>query len=112
MRTTRKLHRLSFDVPKFLADYNDAVASEMHVSEFCGVTGMFNASLHHRLRILARRGVVLPLLKGMKKRTKTGRILGVCDEPPRPERAPKARAETPHAPVVVPTFQICVGSGI
>lgn len=82
MRKQRKLRRLTIDVTKFLADYNDALASNMTVKEFCEVTGLHIATLHGRLRTLASRGVVLPLLNGMRKQTKMGRLLGVCPSTP------------------------------
>lgn len=115
MRKMRKLRRLKIDVTKFLADYNDAVASGMAVSEFCQVTGLHISTLHGRLRTLAKRGVILPMLPGMKKRTKMGRLLGAWEPPAREEQAPIV---TPAAvPVVTAapaatSFQICVGSGI
>lgn len=78
MRTQRKLRRLTIDVTKFLADYNDAVALQMPVREFLQVTGLSIGGLHGRLRTLAKRGVILPMLVGMKKKTQMGRLLGVC----------------------------------
>lgn len=111
MRKQRKLRRLKIDVTKFLADYNDAHASDMTVREFCAVTGLHIATLHGRLRTLAKRGVILPMLKGMRKRTKMGRMLGAC--PPVPATQEVAAAEPVAVPVPVdcPSFQICVGSG-
>lgn len=112
MRKMRKLRRLKIDVTKFLADYNDAVASGMSVREFCQVTGLHIATLHGRMRTLAKRGVLLPMLKGMRPRTKMGRLLGVCPPLPREEQAPAPKPVEAPAAVVVPSFQICVGSGI
>lgn len=111
MSKARKLRRLKIDVTQFLADYRDAVESNMPVQEFCEVTGISISTLHGRLISLAKRGVVLPLLLGMKKRTKLGRILGVCVTPPTfdPPAAPEPHA-APEA-TVIPTFQICIGTG-
>jgi hypothetical protein len=106
----RKLRKLTIDVAKFLADYNDAVESGMTVREFCTVTGLAIGTLHGRIETLARRGVVLPLLKGMKKRTKMGRrLLGLPAEKPQPAPAPAAEEKVQGA--APPTFQVFVGSG-
>jgi hypothetical protein len=54
--------------------------------------------------------VVLPLLKGMKKRTKMGRrLLGLPAEKPQPAPAPAAEEKVQGA--APPTFQVFVGSG-
>lgn len=111
MRKQRKLRRLTIDVTKFLADYNDAHASDMTVREFCQVTGLGIGTLHSRLRTLAQRGVILPMLKGMRRRTKMGRLLGVYPSVPVKDEAAPAVPVAVLPAVDCPSFQICVGSG-
>jgi hypothetical protein len=91
MRKQRKLRRLSINVPAFLKDYNDAVAAGMTVGEFCQVSGLAINTLHGRIKTLAKRGIVLPPLKGMRRRTKMGRLLGIS---PSPQPTP-AKREVP-----------------
>lgn len=118
-KKTRKLRRLTIDVPKFLADYNDAASSDMTVRDFCEVTGLHIATLHSRIETLASRGVILPLLKGMRKKTRMGKRLGLLAPAPRKVRAAKTTAlivHPDHKPdepeaAPLPTFSICVGNG-
>lgn len=111
MTTARKLRRLTFGVTEFLKDYNDAASTGMSIREFCECTGLPIGTLHGRLRILAARGVILPMLKGMRRRTKMGRLLGGCPPipvtEPQPDVAPAAEPER----VAAPSFEIHVGSG-
>ena len=109
MRKARKMRRLSIDVTTFLTDYNDALSAGLTVAEFCELQGFSVASLHGRLVRLFRRGVAMPLLPGMKRRSKLGRALGLVPKQSAPVHpAPMAEAE------LVPvshTFQIVVGAG-
>lgn len=113
MRKQRKLRRLKIDVTKFLAEYNDAHACDMTVRDFCAVTGLHISTLHGRLRTLAKRGVILPMLKGMRKRTQLGKMLGACPSPAVADEAVQVPATPVEVPVALdsPSFQICVGSG-
>lgn len=113
----RKMRRLTIDVPGFLKDYHDAVASGMTVREFCEVTGLHNNTLHGRIETLAKRGVILPLLNGMRRKTRMGRRLGltkpVVVEAVAVEALPPAPLPAPE-PTPAPAlglFQICVGCG-
>lgn len=112
----RKLRRLTLDPTAFLKDYNEAVESGLTVREFCDLTGMNIGTLHGRLYCLAQRGVPLRPLKGMKRRTKLGRMLGVYPTPQSPPADPPVEEVVPVEPaapvVAVPlSFEICIGTG-
>lgn len=112
----RKMRRLSASTPEFIREYNEAVDSGLTYREFLDLTGMGGSSLWGRLATLSRRGVVLRPLKGMRRRTKLGKMLGVCPVEPKREEAPVhepvAEAPAPAAPPPVTSFSICVGTGI
>lgn len=118
----RKLRRLTIDVSGFLRDYHDAVESGITVREFCEVTGLHIATLHGRIETLAKRGVILPLLKGMRKKSRMGRRLMGIEESkstalvvPKPvvvDAVAVEPVEQAPPPVTQPlVFTVCVGTG-
>lgn len=121
---TPKMRPMKIDVTGFLRDYEDAVSSQMPVAEFCALLGITIGGLHSRCEQLAKRGIILPLLKGMRAKSRMGsRLLPkrvvdavrvshveptpVTLEAPKPQ--PPARIEA--APPVV-SFQLCVGHDV
>jgi hypothetical protein len=109
----RKLRKLTIDVTRFLADYNDAVSSGMSVREFCEVSGLHISTLHGRIETLAKRGVVLPQLKGMRRRTRMGRRLLGIRQPADPTPVVVDAIAVEPAPMPMPplAYTFCVGSG-
>jgi hypothetical protein len=106
----RKLRKLRFDAVKFMAEYNDAVAANLTVREFCQLTGTPAGSLHNRLELLAQRGFTLPMLRNMKKQSRLGVRLGVATAYRR--RRTAVKVEQPVVVIARPvTFQAFVGTG-
>jgi hypothetical protein len=108
----RKLRKLTIDVAQFLTDYHDAISSGMSVREFCEVSGLSIATLHGRIETLAKRGVVLPQLNGMRRKTRMGRrLLGI--RPPadaKPVVVDAIAVEPAPMPMPPLAFTFCVGS--
>lgn len=107
-QSTRKMRRLRINYTSFLRDYHDAQETGMHVSEFCAVTGVNISTLHSRIETLAKRGMILPLLTGMRKRSKMGRRLCGSPEPAVVEAVEPVALPAPAAF----SFQVCVGHGL
>jgi len=68
----KKMRRLTLDYTQFLADYKEAFEAGITVNEFCQLIGLSIGGLHTRMETLAKRGVLLPLLKGMHVKSRQG----------------------------------------
>lgn len=122
--SSRRMRAMKIDVPAFLRDYSDAVSADMHVTEFCSLLGITIGGFHARCEQLAKRGIILPLLKGMRAKSKMGsRLLPkrvvdavqVSNVEPSPlvtdEQHKQAACIAAAAPAAL-SFQLCVGHDV
>lgn len=100
---------LRADYGQFVADYKDALSCGLHFREFLQLTGLSHFVLNDRLKMLAKRGIVLPKLRGMRNRLAEGKRKATIIKrrvARKPKSLPAVRRPTPPAD---PTFVICVG---
>lgn len=109
---SRRMRRLRINYTAFLRDYHDANETGMNVSEFCEVTGLHISTLHSRIETLAKRGMILPLLTGMRKRSKMGRRIMGTVAPVAVDTVAVELPAPPPLPLESFSFQVCVGSGL
>jgi hypothetical protein len=108
------MRALRADYTKFIADYKDALSCDLHFKEFLHLAGISHFVLNDRLQMLARRGISLPKLKGMRRRPlgiKPGQRNGrkKAARPAGRVEQQVVRAARPMPQATDATFVICVG---
>lgn len=108
------MRTLRLDYSKFISEYKEALSCDLHFKEFLQLAGISPFMLNDRLKTLARRGLVLPKLKGMRNRPsgivpakrKAKRRAKITRQSSIPQARPVEPAAVSDA---TPTFVICVG---
>jgi hypothetical protein len=104
------MRTLRLDYSKFISEYKEALSCDLHFKEFLQLAGISPFMLNDRLKTLARRGLVLPKLKGMRNRKSGAAPARRKVRRPRVSSRPKAGHATPATVREADlAFVICVG---